>query len=98
MSASIFEIKKSNLLMIYSDVMIATRVAKELGYTKYILQGSAQGGGLAVAFGCLTVDGSAVLVSVPIFSDIDRRIADGRGRLKHFKIIMIHILIVGPKY
>ncbi len=80
--------KNSNYLALtYSDMMIASRLPKALGYESFVFEGTSQAGGMAVAMGCLTSGAKAVLANVPSNSDIDQRIEKGAGSFKAFQKI-----------
>lgn len=84
---NIENIEQSYLYLIYSDMMLATKVIEKLGYEEYILEGTSQAGGLAVAIGCLLNTASMVLANVPSNSDIEKRIDERTGAFKAFNEI-----------
>lgn len=82
---NILELKQSYLYQIYTDMMLAARLPQELGYDSYVLEGTSQAGGIAVAIGCLMGSAKAVLANVPSNSDLDQRVLRGTGSFKAFQ-------------
>lgn len=87
---NIFERDQSYLYQIYTDMMLAVRLPEMLGYEDYVLEGTSQAGGLAVAIGCLMGSARAVLANVPSNSDIDQRVLQGAGSFNAFQKICRH--------
>jgi|GEM_PF-3273755 len=84
------DIKKSYLYMIYQDMCLISRLPSELGYKGYILEGTSQAGGLAIATGCLMQETKLVMANVPSNSDLDERINGKRGSFSAFQKICNH--------
>lgn len=85
-----FNLETCYLKMIYTDMMLASLLPEKLGYSEYVLEGTSQAGGLAVAIGCLMQNATAILANVPSNSDIDQRILKGTGSFKAFQSICKH--------
>lgn len=86
-SSNILTINNSYLMLIYQDMMLASKLPFLLGYKGYILEGTSQAGGLAIAIGGLMGTAKAIMANVPSNSDIDQRIKNSSGSFKAFQKI-----------
>lgn len=82
---NILNLQKCYLLLMYQDMLLASRLPTHLGYEGYILEGTSQAGGLAVATACLMQTAIAVMVNVPSNSDLDERVKNSKGSFKAFQ-------------
>lgn len=85
-----FDLENCYLKMIYTDMMLASLLPEKLGYQEYVLEGTSQAGGLAVAIGCLMQNTTAVLANVPSNSDLDQRVLKATGSFKAFQSLCKH--------
>lgn len=84
---NILYLPKSYLLMIYQDMMLASRLPEWLGYEGYVLEGTSQAGGLSMATACLMQTATAVMINVPSNSDLDERVRQSAGSFKAFQML-----------